>query len=66
MYLLERKSGRISFRFKMKLNGHDFGENKMKTGLPDGLFSNQKSKFGKILEGLAMKVGHLVHFRVFC
>jgi hypothetical protein len=24
-------------------------------GLPDGLFSNQKSKFGKILEGLAME-----------
>jgi hypothetical protein len=22
------------------------------TGLPDGLFSNQKSKFGRILEGL--------------
>jgi hypothetical protein len=39
-------------------------------GLPDGLFSNQKSKFGEILEGLAMKdVGifykHLVHFTVF-
>jgi hypothetical protein len=40
-------------------------------GLPDGLFSNQKSKFGKILEGLAMEdvvifYGHLVHFTVFC
>jgi hypothetical protein len=23
--------------------------------LPDGLFSNKKSKFGKILEGLAME-----------
>jgi hypothetical protein len=23
-----------------------------KTGLPDGFFSNQKSKFGQILEGL--------------
>jgi hypothetical protein len=23
-------------------------------GLPDGIFSNQKSKFGQILEGLAM------------
>jgi hypothetical protein len=39
--------------------------------LPDGLFSNQKSKFGKFLEGLAMEdVGifyrHLVHFTVFC
>jgi hypothetical protein len=41
------------------------------SGLPDGLFSNQKSKFGKILEGLAMEdvgifYGHLVHFIVFC
>jgi hypothetical protein len=39
--------------------------------LPDGLFSNQKSKFGKILEVLAMEdvgilYGHLVHFKVFC
>jgi hypothetical protein len=24
------------------------------SGLPDGLFSNKKSKLGKILEGLAM------------
>jgi hypothetical protein len=35
--------------------------------LPDGLFSNQKSRFGKTLEGLAMEnVGifyiHLVYF----
>jgi hypothetical protein len=40
-------------------------------GLPDGLFSNQKFKFGQILEGLAMEdVGkfyaHLVQFTVFC
>jgi hypothetical protein len=40
-------------------------------GLLDGLISNQKSKFGEILEGLAMKdagvfYGHLVHFTVFC
>jgi hypothetical protein len=39
-------------------------------GLPDGLFSNKKSKFGYISEGLAMKdagifYGHLVHF-FFC
>jgi hypothetical protein len=39
-------------------------------GLPDGLFSNQKSKFGQILDGLPMEdVGifywHLVHFTVF-
>jgi hypothetical protein len=26
-----------------------------KAGLPDGLFSNQKSQFGYILEGLAME-----------
>jgi hypothetical protein len=25
------------------------------TGLPDGLFSNQKSQFGSILEGLEME-----------
>jgi hypothetical protein len=24
-------------------------------GLPDGLFSNKKSKFGSILEGIAMQ-----------
>jgi hypothetical protein len=41
------------------------------SGLPVGLFSNQKSKFGEIFEGLAMKdvvvfYGHLVHFTVFC
>jgi hypothetical protein len=40
-------------------------------GLPDGLFSNQKSKFGLILEGLAIEdVGifyeRLIHFMVFC
>jgi hypothetical protein len=30
------------------------------SGLPDGIFSNQKSNFGKILEGLGMeKVGVL-------
>jgi hypothetical protein len=36
-------------------------------GLPDVIFSNQKSQFGQILESLAMKVvgkfyGHLVYF----
>jgi hypothetical protein len=40
------------------------------SGLPDGVFSNQKSKFGEILEGLAMEVvcifhGHWVHITVF-
>jgi hypothetical protein len=39
--------------------------------LPDGLFLNQKSKIGQILEGLAPEdigifYGHLVHFTVFC
>jgi hypothetical protein len=39
-------------------------------GLPDGLLSNQKSKFGQILEGLAIEnvvifYGHLVHLTVF-
>jgi hypothetical protein len=41
------------------------------SGLPDGLFSNQKSKFAKFLEGPAMEdyglfYGHLVLFTVFC
>jgi hypothetical protein len=27
------------------------------TDLPDGLFSNQKSKFGKILDGLGIEKG---------
>jgi hypothetical protein len=36
------------------------------TGLPDGIFSNQKSHFGELLEGLAIKdvgifFGHLVY-----
>jgi hypothetical protein len=36
------------------------------SGLPDGLFSNRKSKFGYILDGLALEdvgifYGHLVH-----
>jgi hypothetical protein len=39
-------------------------------GMPDGLFSNQKSQFGKILDGLVMEnVGvfyvHLVYFTSF-
>jgi hypothetical protein len=42
----------------------------LSAGLPDGSFSNQKSKFGLILEGLAMEdvgifYGHLVHFLLF-
>jgi hypothetical protein len=36
-------------------------------GLPDGVFSNQNSRFGQILEGLPMEgagiiYGHLVYF----
>jgi hypothetical protein len=36
-------------------------------GLPNGIFSNQKSRFGKLLEGLSMKAAakfyiDLVHF----
>jgi hypothetical protein len=39
----------------------------LKPGLPDGLFSNQKSQFGLILQGLAMEnlgifYDHLVYF----
>jgi hypothetical protein len=39
------------------------------TGLPDGLFSNQKSKFWSILEGLRMEnagifYGHLEYFTI--
>jgi hypothetical protein len=52
-----------------------------RAGLPDGLFSNQKSQFGQILEGIELKAagilyGHLVnfpsiwyilrHFGIFC
>jgi hypothetical protein len=38
-------------------------------GLPDGLFTSQKSRFGQILEGLRMKnagifYGHLEYFTV--
>jgi hypothetical protein len=37
------------------------------SALPDGIFSNQKSQFGKILDGFAMEgvglfYGHLVYF----
>jgi hypothetical protein len=32
------------------------------TGLPDGLFSNQKSKFGYILEGLGMDNVFIFHY----
>jgi hypothetical protein len=30
--------------------------------LPDGLFSNPNSQFGKILEGLRLENGHLEYF----
>jgi hypothetical protein len=44
--------------------------NALRSGLPDGLFTNQKSKFGKILDGLAMEDvgifhGHFFQFTVF-
>jgi hypothetical protein len=39
-----------------------------KPGLSDGIFSNQKSRFGQILEGIAMEdvaklYGHFVYFK---
>jgi hypothetical protein len=39
----------------------------VKAGLPDGLFSNQNSQFGLILEGLILELfyifyGHLEYF----
>jgi hypothetical protein len=42
--------------------------NQEEPGLPDGVFSNQNSRFGKILEGLAMEVvgkfySHRVNFQ---
>jgi hypothetical protein len=37
----------------------------MGSGLPDGLFSNQKSKFGLILDCLAME-DHGIFFGHFC
>jgi hypothetical protein len=44
---------------------------KLYAGLPDGLFSNQKSIFGLTLVCLALEdvgifYGHLVHFKAFC
>jgi hypothetical protein len=48
----------------------EFRRRHSRAGLPDGLFSNQKSEFGKICEGLAMEddgifYGHIVHFVIF-
>jgi hypothetical protein len=47
---------------------HILHDKRSGTGLPDGLFSNQKSQFGLILEGLAMEnlgifYDHLDYFR---
>jgi hypothetical protein len=39
-----------AFRSKLAFKGH-----LQKAGLPDGISSNQKYQFGKILECLAMK-----------
>jgi hypothetical protein len=36
-------------------------ENEYLLGLPDGSFSNQKSQFGNILEGLRLKNVHLFY-----
>jgi hypothetical protein len=33
-------------------------------GLPDGLFSNQKSQFGKILDGLRLENVDLIYGRL--
>jgi hypothetical protein len=46
------------------------GKSKLRAGLPDGLFSNQKSHFGLIFEGLRLEnvdifYGHLEYLRNF-
>jgi hypothetical protein len=52
---------------KNRINGKFM---KSEPGLPDGFFSNQKSQFGKILEGLRWEnvnifYGHLEYFTNF-
>jgi hypothetical protein len=47
--------------------GRPFALKLDKAGLPDGIFSNQKSQFGSILKSLTMKdvdlfYGHLIYF----
>jgi hypothetical protein len=47
------------------------GPKKRSSGLPDGLFSNQKYKFGKnfgslVIEDVGIFCVHLIHFTVFC
>jgi hypothetical protein len=37
-----------------------------KSGLPDALFTNPKSRFGQILEGLAMEGAGMVHVTLVC
>jgi hypothetical protein len=54
--------GRLMTRRRLVLT-----RKKQRTGLPDGVFSNPKYQFGKILEGLVMEdvgkfYGHLVYF----
>jgi hypothetical protein len=54
--------------------GKELVGNSLIPGLPDGIFSNQKSQFGKILDGLGIEdvgifYGHLVYFwpfGIFC
>jgi hypothetical protein len=58
-------STRIFF-YKSQLANDDL-HYRCPSGFPDGLFSNQKSQFGKILEGLRLEniyiyYGHLEYF----
>jgi hypothetical protein len=46
--------------FELSLK-HIFFKNTSKSGLPDGLFSNQKSKHGQILEGLRLLNVHIFY-----
>jgi hypothetical protein len=43
-FTFQREVGSLSFRARNKRMG--FSENALEAGLPDGLFSNQKSQFG--------------------
>jgi hypothetical protein len=45
----------ISRFFPTDIKNRQISASQSGTGLPDGIFSNQKSHFGKILEGLAME-----------
>jgi hypothetical protein len=64
--LQKKKIGRLLQSLVLRLVG--FRLNVFKTGLPDGLFSSQKSRLGDILEGLGMGnvlfYDHLEYFTV--